>query len=94
MPVFSTAISLQSDAPEPYSGRGVSYLALGDEENAFTDFNTALKLDDKSAEYWTNQAIIYERKGEKARAFKSYARAAQLDQNYRPAKDGMARTRA
>ena len=36
---FSTAISLSADAPEPYNGRGLSYLALGDDENAFADFN-------------------------------------------------------
>jgi Tfp pilus assembly protein PilF len=36
---------------------------------------------------------VYEKRGDKARASKSFARAAQLDPNYRPASDGLARTR-
>ncbi|WP_457302717.1 tetratricopeptide repeat protein, partial [Phyllobacterium sp. P5_D12] len=89
----STAISLQPDAAEPYNGRGISYVALGDDDNAFDDFNTAIKLDGDIAEGWANQALIYEHRGDKARAAKSYARAVQLDPNYKPARDGLARTR-
>jgi len=91
---FSTAISLAPDAAEPYNGRGLSYIATNDEENAFADFNMAIKLDGKIAESWANQALIYERRGDKQRAAKSYARAAQLDPNYKPAVEGLARTRA
>jgi len=32
---FSTAISLSPDSPEPYNGRGVSYLALNDNDTTF-----------------------------------------------------------
>ena len=90
---FSTAISLSPDSPEPYNGRGVSYLALNDDENAFADFNMAIKLNGSVAESWANQALVYEKRGDKARAAKSFARATQLDPNYRPATDGLARTR-
>ena len=84
---------MSSSSPEPYNGRGVSYLALGDDDNAFADFNNASGLDGELAESWANQAAVYERRGDKARAAKSYARAAQLDPNYKPAADGLARTR-
>lgn len=84
---------MSSTSPEPYNGRGVSYVALNDDENAFADFNHAIELDDKIAESWANQALVYERRGDKARAAKSYSHAARLDPNYRPAKDGLARTR-
>ena len=45
------------------------------------------------AESWANQALVYERRGEKDKAAKSYARAVQLDPNYKPAVDGLSRTR-
>ena len=86
------SLSLPNSA-EPYNGRGLSYIAQNDEENAFADFNMAIKLNDRVAESWANQALIYERRGEKAKAAKSYARAAQLDPNYQPAVEGLARTR-
>ncbi|EEY02286.1 tetratricopeptide repeat protein [Brucella neotomae] len=90
---FSKAISLNSTAPEPYNGRGISYVALGDYDNAFDDFNTAITLDQNVAESWANQALVYEHNGDKAKAANSYARAVQLDPKYKPAKDGLARTR-
>ena len=77
----------------PYNNRGLSYLALGDEENAFTDINKSLDLDKNIAEAWVNQALIYERRGELTKARRSYARAAQLDPKYKPAQDGLARVR-
>ena len=84
---------LAPDAAEPYNGRGVSYLALGDEDNAFADFNTAIKLDEDNAEGWANQALVYERRGDKARARKSYQQAVKLDPNYGPAVAGLDRTK-
>ena len=84
---------MQDNRPEPYNGRGLSYLATGALDNALDDFNTALKLDPNYAEAWTNQALVYEQRGQKKRAFKSYARAAALKPSYGPAKDGMKRTR-
>ena len=54
---------------------------------------TAINLDGKLAESWANQALIYERRGEMNKASKSYAQALRLDPNYKPAKDGLARTR-
>ena len=88
-----TAISLAPSAAEPYNGRGVSYLALGDEDNAFADFNPAIKLDEHSAEGWANQAVIFERRGDKARARKSFQQAVKLDPSYGPAVAGLDRTR-
>ena len=67
---------------------------MGDDDNAFDDFNNAIKLDGTIAEGWANQALIYEHRGDKARAAKSYAKAAQLDPKYKPALDGLARTRS
>ncbi|AHB03083.1 TPR repeat-containing protein [Brucella ceti TE28753-12] len=68
-------------------------MALGDYDNAFDDFNTAITLDQNVAESWANQALVYEHNGDKAKAANSYARAVQLDPKYKPAKDGLARTR-
>ncbi len=87
------AISYAPGEPYGYNARGLSYLALGDDENAFTDFNTAIRLNDNLAESWANQALVYEHRGDKERAARSYARALQLDPNYGPAKEGLARTR-
>ncbi|MFY8101368.1 MAG: tetratricopeptide repeat protein, partial [Allorhizobium sp.] len=85
---------LSPRAPEPYNGRGVSHVALNDDDNAFADFNLAIELNNNIAESWANQALIYERRGDKARAAKSYAHALRLDPKYEPAKQGLARTRA
>ena len=82
------------NAAEPYNGRGVSYLALGDEDNAFDDFNTAIKLDESNAEGWANQALVYERRGDKARARRSYQQSLRLDPNYAPAMSGLERTKS
>ena len=90
---FSTAISLSPESPEPYNGRGISYMALGDDENAFADFNLAIKLDDRKAESWANQALVYEKRGDMKKARASYSRAAALDPNYGPARAGLERTR-
>jgi Tfp pilus assembly protein PilF len=79
--------------PYGYNGRGISYLALGDEENAFDDFNTAIRLDKDLAESWANQALVYEKRGEIAKAHQSYSEALKLDANYQPAKNGLARTK-
>jgi tetratricopeptide (TPR) repeat protein len=57
------SISLAPNSPEPYNGRGISYVALNDDENAFADFNRAIELDQRVAESWANQALIYERRG-------------------------------
>ena len=56
--------------------------------------NTAIGLNSEVAESWANQALIYERRGDKAKASKSYARAVQLDPNYKPAADGLSRTKS
>ena len=90
---FSTAISLAPSAAEPYNGRGISYLALGDDENAKADITTAVGLDRSSAESWANLGLIQERSGERSKAAKSYARAVQLDPKYTPASEGLARIR-
>jgi len=77
--------------PAPYNGRGLSYIALGDYENAFDDFNAALRLDPQNAEGWHNQALVYEHRGDRTRARNSYARAVALKPNYPAARSGLAR---
>ena len=90
---FSKAISLSPNSPEPYNGRGISYIANKDLDNAFADFNHAIDLDNKVAESWSNQALVYEQRGDKAKAQKSYQHALNLDPRFQPAKDGLARLR-
>ncbi len=90
---FSTAISLEPGAEEPYNSRGVSYLASGDVANALEDVNRALLINDRYAEAWANQGLVYEQKGDKGRAFKAFARAYQLDNKLDLAREGMNRTR-
>ncbi len=41
----------------------------------------------------TTKTPVYERRGEMAKAAKSYGHAARLDPKYKPALDGVARTR-
>ena len=77
---------------EPYDGRGLSYLALGDARSALDDFNEAVKRDRSSYNAWTNQGLALEALGERQKAFAAFARAANLNSGYQPAKDGMRRT--
>jgi Tfp pilus assembly protein PilF len=79
---------------EPYDGRGLSYLALGDAKNALDDFNEAVKRDRSSFQAWTNQGLALEQLGDRQKAFAAFARASSLNPNYQPAKDGMRRTSA
>ena len=77
---------------EPFDGRGLSYLALGDYKAALENFNEAVKLDRSSYAAWTNQGLALERLGDRERAFAAFAKAANLNPSYGPAKDGMKRT--
>jgi len=86
-------MSRQPNAPAPYNGRGLSYAALGDWDNAFDDFNAAIRLDSNIAESWSNQAMVYEHRGEKKKAYASYTKAVTLDPNFKPAREGQSRTR-
>jgi Tfp pilus assembly protein PilF len=72
----------------------VSYIATNDLENALADINRALTLNDRYAEAWVNHGLIFEQRNERRKAFKSYSRAANLDRDYKPARDGMSRTRS
>jgi Tfp pilus assembly protein PilF len=79
-------------AAEPYDGRGLSYLALGDARSALDDFNEAVKRDRQSFTAWTNQGLALERLGDRQQAYAAFARAASLNPNYQPAAEGMRRT--
>ena len=88
------AIGLAPRISEPYDGRGLSYLALGDTRTALDDFNEAVKLDRNSFQAWTNQGLALEQLGKRQKANAAFARAANLNPTYQPAKDGMRRTSA
>jgi len=88
---FSTAISLQPDAPEPYNARAISYLALSQLDNAFDDANFAIELDRNNAESWLNQGLVYEARGENERAARSYRRALQIDSDLTIARNALGR---
>ncbi len=88
---FGTAIGLDPQAPEPYNGRGVSYLATGDIESAEDDFNQALTLDRDYADAWVNRGLAHEMQGDKTKARAAYNRAMQLSPGLSAARDGIAR---
>ena len=89
---FSKAIAMSPSNLEPFEGRGLSYLAIGDYKAALEDFNEVVKRDRNSYTGWTNQGLALEKLGERDKAFAAFSKAAALNPNYRPAIDGMKRT--
>jgi Tfp pilus assembly protein PilF len=89
---FTSAIGIAPSSAEPYNGRGLSYLALGDAKTALDDINESLNRDKTSYLAWTNQGLALEQLGDKKQARAAFAHATQLNPKYAPARDGMRRT--
>ena len=76
---FNSAINLDPNAAEPYLGRGQTELALGNPDDALTDFERALEIDSESADAWAYRGVVLERQGRNGEAYSSYNRALQLN---------------
>ena len=83
--------SSPSNNPEPYNGRGVSYLAVNDIDAAMDDFNQALALNRNYAEAWSNRGLALEAKGERNKARAAFSRALTIEPGMQSAKDGIRR---
>jgi predicted Zn finger-like uncharacterized protein len=71
---FSNAAELEPERAEPYSGRGLVLLDLGNPEEAATEFEQALRLNPRYGEAIIGLAETYRSQGKKAEAVRYYQR--------------------
>ncbi|HVG59151.1 MAG TPA: tetratricopeptide repeat protein [Hyalangium sp.] len=71
---YAEAAELEPDRAEPYSGRGMAYLDLGDPRQAETEFKQALKINANYGEAIIGLAETYRSQGKKAEAIRYYER--------------------
>jgi predicted Zn finger-like uncharacterized protein len=71
---YAEAAELEPDRAEPYSGRGMAYLDLGDTQQAETEFKQALKINANYGEAIIGLAETYRSRGKKAEAIRYYER--------------------
>jgi tetratricopeptide (TPR) repeat protein len=71
---YGEAAELEPDRAEPYSGRGMAYLDLGDARQAATEFKQALKINANYGEAIIGLAETYRSQGKKAEAIRYYER--------------------
>lgn len=71
---YAEAAELEPDRAEPYSGRGMAYLDLGDTQQAETEFKQALKNNANYGEAIIGLAETYRSRGKKAEAIRYYER--------------------
>jgi predicted Zn finger-like uncharacterized protein len=71
---YGEAAELEPDRAEPYSGRGMAYLDIGDTHQAETEFKQALKINANYGEAIIGLAETYRSQGKKAEAIRYYER--------------------
>ena len=71
---YAEAAELEPERAEPYSGRGMAYLDLGEPRQAEAEFKQALKINPNYAEAIIGLAETYRSQGKKAEAIRYYER--------------------
>lgn len=71
---YAEAAELEPDRAEPYAGRGMAFLDLGDTRQAETEFKQALKFNPRYGEAIMGLAETYRSRGKKAEAIRYYQR--------------------
>jgi predicted Zn finger-like uncharacterized protein len=71
---YAEAAELEPNRAEPYSGRGLAYLDLGDLRQAETEFKQALRINPNYGEAIIGLAETYRSQGKKAEAIRNYER--------------------
>ncbi|WP_225410060.1 tetratricopeptide repeat protein [Stigmatella hybrida] len=71
---FANAAELEPERAEPYSGRGLALLDLGNPQEAAREFEQALRLNPRYGEAMIGLAETYRSQGKKAEAIRYYQR--------------------
>lgn len=71
---YAGAAELEPDRAEPYAGRGMAFLDMGDTRQAETEFRQALKFNPRYGEAIIGLAETYRSQGKKAEAIRYYER--------------------
>jgi predicted Zn finger-like uncharacterized protein len=71
---YGEAAELEPDRAEPYSGRGMAFLDMGDNRQAEAEFKQALKLNPRYGEAIMGLAETYRSQGKNAEAVRYYER--------------------
>jgi predicted Zn finger-like uncharacterized protein len=71
---YAEAAELEPSRAEPYAGRGMSFLDMGDTRQAETEFKQALKFNPRYGEAIIGLAETYRSQGKKADAIRYYER--------------------
>ncbi len=73
-------VSVESLA-QTYTGRGITYIAKSDYDQAIRDFNEAIRLDPNLADAYYNRGVAHYHKGDYDQALQDYDEAIRLDPN-------------
>jgi predicted Zn finger-like uncharacterized protein len=71
---YAEAAELEPDRAEPYAGRGMAFLDMGDTRQAEAEFKQALKFNPRYGEAIIGLAETYRSQGKKAEAIRHYER--------------------
>jgi tetratricopeptide (TPR) repeat protein len=71
---YGEAAELEPDRAEPYTGRGMTFLDMGDTRQAETEFKQALKFNPRYGDAIIGLAETYRSQGKKADAVRYYER--------------------
>jgi hypothetical protein len=78
---YAEAAELEPNRAEPYSGRGMAYLDLGEPQQAEAEFKQALKINPNYGEAIIGLAETYRSQGKKAEAIRYYERYLEISPN-------------
>jgi Flp pilus assembly protein TadD len=79
---FNRAIEIDPTYAPAYHGRGVAYLALGEQDRAIAEFSEAIRLDPNDARTFHDRGVAYSRAGDYGRALTDFDEAIRLSPAY------------
>ena len=80
--LYSKAIDIIPDNPEPYINRGILKEKIGDNEGAMKDFNKAIELNPNGARAYLSRGLMKEKNEDKDGAMKDFDKAIEIDSKY------------
>jgi len=78
MKIFNEIISSNPEYKDPYLGKAITLMQMGELDASMVEFNRAIQLDDNFAEAYANRGILNDKKGRFIEAVSDYRKAVEL----------------
>jgi serine/threonine-protein kinase len=79
---FTSAITLDPNSPQAYSGRGLVYYRLAKYDKAIQDYDQAIALDETNATWYNDRGLAYNKQGNNDQAIENYDQAIALNKTF------------